>query len=455
MSDNNPLVSVVVVNLNGEKVIERCLSHLLNQTYLNYEIIVVDNGSTDQSLQILNEYIGRGPLTVVSMPHNCGCAGGRNVGVQYARGEIIAFMDNDGYPHERWLQAVVDKFNEDDSIGAVASVVFFHNNKLVLNGAGGTINLQGYGGDYNFFEPYEFAVLPNYVLYPMGCGMAVRRHVIERSGPWDDSLPNYYDDTELGIRVWKLGFKVAVAAQAWVDHQFNYSSSFITNKAYLNECGRIRLVLKYYPLGGLMQWFLHDLAHILRNPLIASIYIRAWLWNMRRLPSAFGIRLKFNQKFVALDRFVQKSWGWFPMFFPPIIYRPQIDQLSASVDMSIDPNPSLVYGWYYVEMFEKPYRFSSSHASILIKASKPSNTLMLSIGSFSAVKKFRVIVRLWGELEPFFEFQGIVPNSVQWHEICWPCELPAGIYEILLLSEEAVFDGHRTLGLPVSFISVQ
>lgn len=455
MSSNNPLVSVVVVNLNGDKVIERCLNHLLRQTYTHYEIIIVDNGSTDRSLEILNNYIGRARLTVVSMPRNCGCAGGRNVGVRYAHGEIVAFMDNDGYPHEQWLQAIVEKFAQDETIGALASVVFFYNNKLVLNGAGGTINFQGYGGDYNFFEPYEFASLPNDVLYPMGCGMAVRRTTLNMIGLWDDALPNYYDDTELGIRTWKSGFRVAVAHSAWVDHQFNYSSGFLTNKAYLNECGRIRLVLKYYPLGGFLQWLWMDMIHIFKNPILFGVYVKAWFWNIKNMFSALQIRLRFNQKLTALDRFIQKSWGWFPVCFPPITYRPQIDAITSVVNIGEDPNPALVYGWYYAERIEKPYRFSSRHASVLIRANKPSNTLMLSMGSFSAVKNFRVIVRLWGELEPFLEFQGIVPNSAQWHEISWPCKLPAGIYEILLLSEEAVFDGHRTLGLPVSFISLQ
>lgn len=454
MSKIQPLVSVVVVNLNGAKVIELCIDRLLRQTYANYEIIVVDNGSTDRSLEILNGYIGQGRLTVISMSHNCGCAGGRNVGLRYAKGEIVAFMDNDGYACDTWLKALVDKFNEDEKIGAVASVVFFHSNKLVLNGAGGTINFQGYGGDNNFFEPYEFASLPEEVLYPMGCGMAIRGNLLNNITPWDDALPNYYDDTEIGIRVWKYGYRVVVAEHAWVDHYFNYSSEFLSNKVYLNEAGRIRLALKYYPLGGFFQWLWKEILHLGLNPFIFFNYLRAWLWNIWHLPSALRIRLGFGQKFLAFDRFVQKSWGWFPMFFPAVTYRPQMKALTTETDIGRDPNPALVYGWYYVEYSDgKPYRFSSRYASVLLRTSVESKYLKIGM-VFSLSGRLRVIVRYWGDLKPAFDFYEELAYQPKTINLSRPCNLPPGDYEVLIIAEDAVFDGRRTLGFPISRISL-
>src|SRR5262245_45860619 len=84
-------VSVIVLNLNGEQIIGRCLDHLLAQTYTNFEIIVVDNGSTDGTLSILEEYLKTGKLSVIKSTKNVGCQGGRNLGLQYAKGDIIAF----------------------------------------------------------------------------------------------------------------------------------------------------------------------------------------------------------------------------------------------------------------------------------------------------------------------------------------------------------------------------
>ena len=92
------LVSVIVLNLNGEKILRNCIDHLLRQTYRNLEIIVIDNGSTDGSVAVLEQYLGTGKLSVVRCHKNLGVPGGRNLGVWHAQGEILAFMDNDGSP---------------------------------------------------------------------------------------------------------------------------------------------------------------------------------------------------------------------------------------------------------------------------------------------------------------------------------------------------------------------
>ncbi|MEO2166766.1 MAG: glycosyltransferase family A protein [bacterium] len=98
-----PLVSVVVLNFNGEEVLSRCLESLDRQTHPNYEIIVVDNASSDASLAILEAHLPSAKLTVVRSETNRGVPGGRNLGVLHAQGEIVAFIDNDGYARPDWL----------------------------------------------------------------------------------------------------------------------------------------------------------------------------------------------------------------------------------------------------------------------------------------------------------------------------------------------------------------
>src|SRR5215469_2452404 len=102
-SDSTPLASVIVLNYNGEKIIRRCLNALMRQTYTNFEVIVVDNNSSDASLSILEEYLESGNLTIVRSHKNLGVPGGRNLGVRHARGAILAFIDNDGYADSHWL----------------------------------------------------------------------------------------------------------------------------------------------------------------------------------------------------------------------------------------------------------------------------------------------------------------------------------------------------------------
>jgi GT2 family glycosyltransferase len=190
---------------------------------------------------------------------------------------------------------------------------FFANRKIVLNGAGGTVNYQGYGADFCFNDPYEFARLPRQVLYAMGCGMVVRRDVLDRIGPLDEKLFNYYDNTELGIRAWKSGFQVVVAPQAWVDHGFSYSDEILNNKAFLCERNRIRTVLKYFPLGTLPSWLAHEIAFSGKfNHEHLMIVVKAWIWNFVHLPSMLRLRITFALRRKPFWHLLDPSWGHFP-----------------------------------------------------------------------------------------------------------------------------------------------
>jgi teichuronic acid biosynthesis glycosyltransferase TuaG len=106
-----PGASVIVLNFNGEAILRRCLEALAAQTCGDFEVIVVDNASTDGSEVILKEFEDRDTrFRIVRSPSNRGVAGGRNLGIQAARGEFIAFIDNDGFARPDWLEQCLATF---------------------------------------------------------------------------------------------------------------------------------------------------------------------------------------------------------------------------------------------------------------------------------------------------------------------------------------------------------
>lgn len=450
----SPLISVIVLNLNGEYVIARCLDHLLRQTYPNYEIIVVDNNSSDNSLALIERYFGVGRISVIQSPYNRGCPGGRNLGVQYADGEFVAFVDNDGYAHPDWLAEALTPFLRDPSVGAVSSVVFFNKNKFVLNGAGGGINLQGYGGDHCFYEPYEFAQLPSEVLYPMGCGMMVRRDVLDEIGPWDEAVLNYYDDTELGFRVWKSGYRVVVAPYAWVDHEFNYSTRFVPSKGILIEKGRIRTALKYYPQRRLGQWLRREAGHIWKQGLNAYVFIWAWLWNLVHLRSALRWRGRFSSERKTFDRLLSPTWGWFPVSAPThALYRPNLLALGRDILLDERAEAQLNFGWYPVERDgTTPFRWMAAQASAFFRLSRPASFLSLTV-RVPTEEYLHVIVRRIGDVEPVWEgsLADMTP-ATQWQIREVACPLQEGDYELLLLSEKPSVERRHPMGIAVARI---
>lgn len=347
------LASIIVLNYNGEKIIGKCLDHLLDQTYPNFEIIVVDNGSGDRSLAVLADYLGSGRLSVIRSTKNLGVYGGRNLGLLYARGKIAAFMDDDGYADKNWLSEAVRMLQSDELIGAVASVVFFARHKIILNGAGATVNLHGYGGDLCYNVPYEFAELPEQVLYPMGCGMVVHKELMDRIGPFDSVPLRLYDDVELGIRLSKLGYKVVVAPKAWVDHDKGHSDQFLADRTYVSERERIRTVLKYYPALRLPSWLMRErhLLRYLKSPNLYAVPFKAWGWNVLHLFSALKWRARFLLKPNHFWSLVHPSWGDYP---PPVVgndaFRPspKLWRERLLLDGFSDCK-QLNFGWYYPE----------------------------------------------------------------------------------------------------------
>ena len=451
-----PLASVIVLNMNGEDIIGRCLDHLLAQTYPDLEIIVVDNGSSDRSLAILETYLETGKVSVVRNERNLGVPGGRNQGLLYARGEIVAFIDNDGYAAPSWLEEAVRVLTADPRNGAVAPVVFFNKRKIILNGVGATINRQGYGGDLCFNVPYEFATMPREALYPMGCGMVIRKDVMDRVGPLDALLLNYYDDTEVGIRIWKLGYRVVAAPDAWVDHDFNYSDRLQGNKMLLCERNRIRNVLKYFPPSELPRWLLAEthLLRYVRRPGVRSLPFRAWAWNLAHLPSALRWRLKFGLRGHEFWKLVEPSCGTYP---PPgpnnQEFRP--DPARAGEGLSLDgvtDTHQLNFGWYYVER-DGPhvYRWSNGRASAFLRFTAPVCRMSLTMRHVTANQKSHLIVRRAGETEPLLRIP-LAASTTTWRKMSHPVALGPGTYEWLLLTDPPYVNGggERPLGAAVT-----
>ncbi len=119
-----PLVSVVIVNFNGERYLRGLLPSLLDQTYPNLEIVIVDNASTDASLEFLADL---GPqVRVVRSPRNLGYAAGNNLGIATSRGKHVAILNSDTVVDREWLRQLVLEVERDPGVAAVGSkIVFF------------------------------------------------------------------------------------------------------------------------------------------------------------------------------------------------------------------------------------------------------------------------------------------------------------------------------------------
>jgi len=437
LPDAAPLASVIVVCWNSGTVLGRCLDHLFAQDYANYEVVVVDDGSQDDTLEVAQEASLRGELTIVASSRNRGAPHARNLGLARARGEIVAFIDADGFAAPGWLRELIAAFAGDETIGGVASTVFFDRNPLVVNGAGGIVNRQGWAADLSMNESYERAEIASEALYPMGCGMALRRSAVERVGPFDDRMLNYYDDVDYGVRLWRAGYRVHVAPDAWIDHGFGQGGDQSARKRLLCERHRMRVVLKHAPPGSLGRWTAHEASALKgASPPVRVQKLRATLWNLLRLPSVLASRWRLRGALAVPAVLLDPSWGdAFPAGVPPLS-SPHPESADSSIDMAEEQDVGqLPYGWFPAEHVDgRSYRWAGVQAAALIRLEKPARRLRLDYAHVPHdIGGVDVWVRRMGSPDPL---AAVWSTRLQWRYLArsvenHPLALAAGDYEVL------------------------
>jgi GT2 family glycosyltransferase len=449
-----PHVTVVVLNFNGEHVVGRCLEAVLAQDYPSFDVVLVDNASRDASLERARPFLASGRLSILALGRNVGCPGGRNVGLRYATGAWVAFLDADGYARPGWLAAAVRAGTAAEDVGAVASWVTFAWRPEILNGAGGTLNLRGYGGDHGWHQRAARAVAPSEPLFPMGCGMVVRRDVLEELGGFDAALFNYYDDADLGLRIWASGRRVVLAPDAGVDHDFGSSDRVLGTKTYLCERNRVRTVLKYFPLRHLPGWLAREvrLAEYLRRPGLRLLPLRAWGWNLARLGSVLAARRRFAAGARRFWSRLEPSWGPFPLPGPNnLSVGPRADALGPRVLMDGARDAGrLSHGWYDAEWRGGRWsRWTAGDASLLLAAPRGARLLTVTARARSP-RPLEVTVRRAASPrsaegapgDPSNGGEGRrgpgasadlhlrFPLTADWARRAWDVALPPGVYEV-------------------------
>ena len=138
---NAPLVSVVVLNYNGKIYLERCLSSLLNQTYPYVEIILVDNASSDDSVNFVRTRFPA--VKIIENEENLGFAAGNNVGIRIAQGKYIVTLNNDTEAHPEWLEHLVRVAESNETIGMCASKVLSFDDPRIIDSVGVVIYPDG------------------------------------------------------------------------------------------------------------------------------------------------------------------------------------------------------------------------------------------------------------------------------------------------------------------------
>ncbi len=254
-ADNLPLISIIILCYNKIEYTKKCLNALFKNTkYKNFEVIVVDNGSVDETPDYLLSY-GE-TIKFIRSEKNLGFVGGNNFASQFANGEYLVFLNNDTEPQENWLINLYKTFLYHNDCGAAGSMLIYPDDKL--QEAGGVIFNDASGWNYGRGanpNDSKFTYCRE-VDYCSGAALMIRKDLFEKIGRFDERYsPAYYEDTDLCFSVRKYGYKVYYNPFSKVIHHegatagTNLNSGFkkfqVINQPKFIEKWKVELVHQY------------------------------------------------------------------------------------------------------------------------------------------------------------------------------------------------------------------
>jgi GT2 family glycosyltransferase len=211
-------VSVILVNFNGMSHIDTCITSLLNQTYRHFEVIFVDNNSSDGSLQYAQNKSPQ--LIFVQNDKNLGYAGGINSGLLHATGDCIAPLNIDTEVTPNWLGAMVSFLDDNPQVAAVTPKILFFSDRSKINALGLNIHVTGLGFCRQLGKPDDGSTSPEKVSGVSGCSYLIRREILERMGGAPEECFMGNDDVIVSWLVSLMGYDMYCVPEAVIYHKY-------------------------------------------------------------------------------------------------------------------------------------------------------------------------------------------------------------------------------------------
>lgn len=314
-----PLLSIVIVNWNGKRFLDDCLGSLQAQSFDEFEVVFVDNGSTDDSLEFVKGNFPK--VIIVESKVNLGFAGGNNLGIEAAKGDFILTLNNDTDLEADFLESLVEAVDASDKdVGMWAPKILSMEDRKTIDSVGGLLFYpdglaRGRGRGEQDRGQYDDI---DETFIPSACAALYRREMLDEIGLFDEEFFAYCEDTDLGLRARLAGWRTRSVAKAKVYHIYSGTSGrYSPFKAYLVERNRLWVAIKNLPLGMLLvspiytlwRYIIQSYGVISRKGAggrflegegssafgLVSILVKSYLGVLRKLPEMLSKRVKVQQ----------------------------------------------------------------------------------------------------------------------------------------------------------------
>lgn len=245
-----PAASIIIPHWNGKQHLDDCLGSLRRQSFTDFEVILVDNGSTDGSQAYVQAQFPE--VQLLALGQNRGFTGACNAGILAARSPIILLLNNDTETDPNWLAAILDAFQRRPDVGSVASKMLLFDRRDHFHAAGDFYRLDGIPGNRGVWQPdmgqYD---REEEVFSACGGAAAYRRAMLDEIGLLDDDFFFSCEDVDLGWRAQLAGWRVLYVPTAIVYHKLKATGGSVTG-SYYDGRNFLYLIWKNYP-GSLLR----------------------------------------------------------------------------------------------------------------------------------------------------------------------------------------------------------
>ncbi|MEG1641352.1 MAG: glycosyltransferase family 2 protein, partial [Ruthenibacterium sp.] len=199
--------TIIIPNLNGAGWLRDSIESIWAQTEPDFELIVVDNASTDESLAIAESYVGRAHYTLLKNSENTGFSAAVNAGIRIAQGEYVVLFNNDAFAEQDWLAQLLAVAETDARIFAVQSLMIRHFERDICDDAGDYVTLFGWAckrGDGMYWRRYT---KQKRIFSACGGASLYRKSILDKIGLFDELFFAYFEDVDISWRANSLGYK--------------------------------------------------------------------------------------------------------------------------------------------------------------------------------------------------------------------------------------------------------
>jgi GT2 family glycosyltransferase len=324
MQNFKPLVSIIVLNYNGSQFLADCFNSLRSVSYPNYEVIMVDNASSDESVGFVAQNFPE--VKILRNENNLGFTAGNNRGAGIARGKYLFFLNNDTKVRPDFLDYLVAAAEEDDTAGICACKILTFEGKeeaqINYTCEGKSVGCTGRSSDIYGWQGWEGPVF-----FAEGSALFARKEIFDKLGGFDEQHFIFLEDLDLAWRTQLLGFKIKAVPESMIYHFAGGTVTggrgrkqvFISNirRRYLGEKNQMRNVLKNYSLATLLnvlpRYLILNTGEMLyflikgEFKVLWQAYIRAHIWNIRHLKNTLRERKKVQSMRKVPDCALQKN----------------------------------------------------------------------------------------------------------------------------------------------------